>query len=379
MKITIDAKEFEKLVSVAAQAISSKPMKPEYECVYVEVTSDSGSPIMTVMGKDVGIAIKRATDSIEIREDGAALIPAKTLESYLKLMDGPVKMDVNGSFLCTLKCGGKKATISCMDASDYDPSFQELPDGNLAVMDGKEFASAVGSVAHCINENETGRMVLTGVSFAFDGESGYCEAVGTDGLRLALARKKAETNETFKALIPVGFAKLIAKIIGNSEQVNFRFGNGVAIVEDYTTAIEASQLAGEYLDYKKLIRTNGKMQTRVNVEETTEAVKMAQIACQSSQKNLIVLNFSHEDAMRVSSRSDKSESVTDVSCEINGQMDGEQEIAFNAQYMLDALKASAAYAGEATLMFNTPNSPVVMLPIDRDDYFQLVLPVRRLS
>lgn len=379
MKITIDAKEFEKLVSAAAQAISSKPMKPEYECVYVEVTSDSGSPIMTVMGKDVGIAIKRATDAIESREDGTALIPAKTLENYLKLMDGPVKMDVNANFLCTLKCGGKKATISCMDASDYNPDFQDLADGNLAVMDGKEFASAVGSVAHCVNENETGRMVLTGVCFAFDGASGYCEAVGTDGLRLALARKKAETNETFKALIPIGFAKLISKIIGNSEQVNFRFGNGTVIVEDYTTAIEAAQLAGEYLDYTKLLTRNGKMQGRVNAEEMADAVKMAQIACQSAQKNLIVLNFSDEGVMQVSSRSDKTESVTDVPFEFYGQMDGTQEIAFNAQYMLDALKATSAYAGEAELMMNTPNSPAVVLPVNRDDYYQLVLPVRRMT
>ena len=69
----------------------------------------------------------------------------------------------------------------------------------------------------------------------------------------------------------------------------------------------------------------------------------------------------------------------DVLCETNGKMDGAHEIAFNAQYMLDALKASSAYAGETTLMLNTPNSPMVVLPVGRDDYYQLVLPVRRMN
>lgn len=379
MKITIDAKEFERLVSVASQAIPSKPIRPEYECVYVEASIGDGGPVMTAMGRDAGIAIKRSTDSVEIREEGVALIPANTLGSYLKIMDGPVKMDVNESRVCTLKCGGKKASISCLDASDFNADFQRLSNWNVAAMDGKEFASAVGDVSHCINEQQdVGRIVLTGVCFAFDGSSGHCEAVGTDGLKFAMTRKKAETDDTFKALIPIGYAKLISKIVGNSEKVNFRFGNGVVIAEDGISSIEASQLSGEYIDYRRVATKDGKMQARINVEETIEALKMAQIASLESQKNLVIMNFDEEGILRISSRSDRTESATDVNCDTNGRMDGKQEIAFNAQYMLDSLRASANYSGEATLIINTPSSPMVVLPVGRDDYFQLVLPVRRL-
>ena len=62
-----------------------------------------------------------------------------------------------------------------------------------------------------------------------------------------------------------------------------------------------------------------------------------------------------------------------------GEMDGgANEIAFNGQYLLDAIKAGKAYAEEAKLMLNTASSPMAITPMNRNDYYQLVLPVRRL-
>ena len=381
MKIRIDAKVFEELVSTAAQALPSKATKPEQECVYVEVTSDSGSPIMTVLAKGDGMMIKKATDDIVSEEDGAALIPAKTLMNFLKLMSGEVTLTVDSHFKATLKCGGKRTAISCMSMEDYDPSFFSFgEEANTVQMDGLEFAICVNSVLHCIGADQ-GRLVLTGINFAFNAESGICEAVGLDGFRMAVVRKTAETNETFTALIPAGFAKLIAKIIGDNEKVSFRFGHGLVIVEDYTTAIQASLLSGEYIDYQKLMVKTGKMDVKMNISDFEEAVKIGMVsAADGGEKKLIVMQFDPDDSVvRISARSEKSEAVTAVPCETIGEMDGgANEIAFNGQYLLDAIKAGSAYSWETRLMINTPSAPMAITPMNRDDYYQLVLPVRRL-
>ena len=379
MKIKIDARAFEDLVSVSAQAISNKPMKPEYECVYIETQSDSGIPLMTVLAKDAGIAIKKATDNLQVEEEGEALIPAKTLLSFLKLMKGDVELTVDSNFKATMKCGSKRVSIACMNSEDEFSELTPLEDAHTAEMNGDDFGKCVLNVSHCIGSDQ-GRLVLTGVNFTFDGESGQCESVGLDGFRMAIARGNVETNETFSALIPIASAKLIAKIIGGSENVSFRFGNGTVIVEDYTTSVEAALLAGEYMEYKKLAFENSAMRVKVNVTALTDAVKLAAISADSDRKKLILLNFEGNDTIRVSARADKCESVSEIECDIEGSMkDGATEIAFNADYVMEALKSSANYGEEATLMLNTSVSPMAIILVGRNDYYQLVLPVRRMT
>lgn len=383
MKIRIDAKVFEEVVSTAVQALPSKATKPEQECVYLDVTSDSGSPIMTALAKGDGMMIKKATDDVVSEEDGAALIPAKTLLAFLKLMEGEVRLEVDDHLKATLKCGGKRSVISCMDIEDFDPRFFDFgaEDAHMAQTSGIHFASCVNSVLHCIGVDQ-GRMVLTGIHFAFDAERGICESVGLDGFRMAIVRKPAETNESFNALIPATSAKLIAKIVGDSENVSFRFGHGLVIVEDFTTAIQASLLSGEYINYQNLLVESGKMEAKFNMTDFEEALKLAMVsAADSGEKKLVIIRFDQDSGVaKVSARSETSEADASIPCDMVGEMDdGANEIAFNGQYLLDAIKAGRAYGEETKLMINKAISPMAITPMNRDDYYQLVLPVRRLG
>lgn len=381
MKFKIDSKEFADMVATAAQAISGKPILPAYECVFVRVTSETGSPIMTILGKDAGIAIMKSTDRIVAIEDGEALIPAKTLLAFLKLMNGEMTVEVDNRFKCQMKCGSKKTSIQCMNTEDYVSEFMEQKDAKAVRMSGDDFERMVVTTIHCVSADES-RIALTGIHFAFDAEQGICEAVTLDGFRLALCRKPAETNDTFEVTIPATAAKLIAKSVKGREDVSFRFGNGTVIMDDFDTSIEASLLSGEYIAYKHLLVKDGKMQALVNTQDMIEATKLCRIAADTAKKELILLNFEHESIMRVTANCELSEAVIDVSCDTNGQMDdanGIQEIAFNGRYIEDALKASEEYAGEVTLLMNTTVSPMAIMPVNRDDYYQLVLPVRRLN
>ena len=380
MKFKVDSKEFADMVATATQAISSKPVRPAYECVFVKVSSESGSPIMTILGKDAGIAIMKATDKIVAMEDGEALIPAKTLLAFLKLMDGEMTVDVDDHFKCRMKCGAKKTAINCMDTVDYVSEFMEQKDAKAVRMSGDAFEQMVTTTLHCVSTDES-RMALTGIHFAFDAETGICEAVTLDGFRVALCHKPAESNDTFEVTIPATAAKLIAKTVKGREDVSFRFGSGTVIMDDFDTSIEASLLGGEFVAYKHLISRESKMQARVNIQDMLEATKLCQIAADAAKKELILLNFEHDGMMRVTANCPMSEAVIDIPCDTNGQMENTdvQEIAFNGRYIEDALKASEEYAGEVTLLMNTTVGPMAIVPVDRDDYYQLVLPVRRLS
>ena len=380
MKIQIEAKLLEDLVGTVAQAIGSRPVRQENECVFIEVHSDSGTPIMTAFASDNGTAIRKVTDRITAIEDGCALIPAKQMMAFVKLMDGDVTMTVDDHFKCTLKCGAKKVSITCMDSCDYNADFVDMREPNTVRMDGDDFGKAVDSTLHCVSTDQ-GRMILTGVNFAFDAVRGICEASCMDGFRLAKLTVPAETNESFDITIPEAKAKLVSKLIKGGENVSFRVGSGVLVADNYDVTIGVSLLAdGKYPDVNALIESkgHGKMHAKVNAEELLDATKLAMIAAEDAQKGLIVLNFAGEDAMQVYARSDNSDAASEVYCMRNGQMETGTEIAFNGKYILEALKAVLDFSEEIEITANTPSSPLVILPVNRDDFYQLALPVRRM-
>ena len=385
MKIRMEAKELANLVSVAAQAISSKPMKLENECVYVSARKNEGIPLLTVIGKDVGIAIQKVTERVEVIDGGYALIPAKTLLSFLKLIDGDMTLTVDEKNAATLKAKGKKINIACMGGAEYEPGLTVINDAKECRMNGMDYAKLVNSVAHCINPNETGRIVLTGVDFTFDGTKPQngAEACGMDGFRMAISRGNVETNETFTALVPVTSAKLVQKVIGDREDVSFRFGKGVMIAEAYDTAIEVSMLAGEYIDYPMMLPKEHTLRLKVKTEELLNAAQIAMVSASEGKKDMIVLKIIDEDTIQVIAMADRSGAVTAVNCLVEGNLTNKDglsdgnEIAFNGRYIEDCLKAQMAYSEESIIEFKSSVSPMVVLPVGREDFYQLVLPVRR--
>ena len=379
MKFSIQASDLAEMVSVCSMAISARPLRPVNECVYLQARQDEGIPMLVMLGKDAGAAVRKVTDRAVVEEDGEALIPAKTLLSYLKLMDGDVTLTVDSRQQATLKGKNKKVNITCMDGAEFEPGMTEIHGANECTMDGAVFGTLTNSVSHCVGVDQ-GRMVLTGINFAFDGTKAKngAETCGLDGYRVAICRGNVETNGQFTALIPGTGAALVKKVIGDSENVNFRFGNGVMIAEAYDTAIEVSLLAGEYMDYRKLAERDCTMRMKVNVDALLNAVRMAMVSAAEAKKNLIVLKMLDEDTVQVSAMNDKSAAVTNVNCLVEGSLsDGKDEIAFNGKYLEDALKAQAVWGEEAVLAFSTSVAPMTMVPDGRDDYFQLVLPVRR--
>ena len=209
------------------------------------------------------------------------------------------------------------------------------------------------------------------------------EACGMDGFRMAISRGNVETNESFTALVPVTSAKLVQKVIGDREDVSFRFGKGVMIAEAYDTAIEVSMLAGEYIDYPLMLPKEHTLRLKVKTEELLNATQIAMVSASEGKKDMIVLKIIDEDTIQVIAMADRSGAVTAVNCMVEGSLTNKDglsdgnEIAFNGRYIEDCLKAQMAYSEESIIELKSRVSPMVVLPVGREDFYQLVLPVRR--
>ena len=386
MKITIQASDLADMLSVCSMAVSARPLRPINECAYISARQSDGIPLLTMLCKDMGVGIQKVSDRVTVQEDGAALIPAKTLLNFLKLMEGEVTLTVDEKNQATLKGKGKKCNILCMDGAEFEPGFTEIQNPHTCTMNGMDYAALVNGVSHCVSADNNGRMVLTGVYFSFDGAAPQngAEAVGMDNFRLAITRRGVETNDTFSALVPGTSAKLVEKIIRGAEEVSFRFGSGVMIAEAYDAAIEVSLLSGEYMNYKPFTARNAKLSVKVNTEPLLNALKMAMVSASEGKKGLVSITFLDEDTMQVSALADKSAAVTDIPCMIQGALtnnDGTSagnQINFNGKYLVEALTVQQQYGEETLLECSSAIAPMIFLPVGREDFFQLVLPVRQM-
>lgn len=380
MKLTIQSSDLADMVSVCSLAISARPLRPINECVYLSARQSEGIPMITVLAKDSGIGIQKVSDRAVVMEDGEALIPAKTLLNFLKLMDGEVTLAVDDHNQATLKSKGKKVNITCMDGAEFEPGLTEIPNPRLVTMNGDDYAALVNGVSHCVSVDQ-GRLVLTGVSLAFDGskQENGAESCGLDGFRMAIVRRPAETNDSFSAIVPGASAKLVEKVIKGAEGVSFRFGGGIMIAEAYDTAIEVSLLAGEYMDYKALAaKQKASMRCKVNVRALLNAVKMAMVSAIEGKKYLVVITPTDDETLQVSAMADKSASVVNVPCMTEGSLtNGASDISFNGAYLADALAVQQQYGDEMILECSSGVAPMVMLPAEGNAFYQLVLPVRR--
>lgn len=370
MKIRIDANVFSQMVQSAANAISARPTNPAYECVYLEARDGT----LSATAQDGGVCIRKTTSQALIEEDGNAIIPAKTILGFIKLLYGDVILTVNKN-RAELVCGRNKASIVCMDAESGFPELPEQKNAKTVIMRSEDFNRLYRDVKHCIGTDQ-GRVVLTGVNFSFDANEDKCEAVAMDGFRVAISKAKAETNDTFSAVVPNDAVSLISKTI-DDEHATFTFGTGQLLVESGDTAMAVPLLSGDYVDYNKLLPKISEMKVRFNVAEAIESVKVTMVSAQSDKKNLIVLRFG-DDVMQIFARNDRNDAISETQIDRHGEMQNGDEIAFNCKFILEALNVIKPYADEAELSLNTSVSPMVILPLDcKEDIYQLILPVRR--
>jgi DNA polymerase-3 subunit beta len=78
-----------------------------------------------------------------------------------------------------------------------------------------------------------------------------------------------------------------------------------------------------------------------------------------------------DNNIELNCKTPKGEIIDDFSCKKTG---ADQEIGYNASYMISALKSSES--DEVLIKIADGVSPMIIAPVEGDDYLFLVLPIR---
>jgi DNA polymerase-3 subunit beta len=327
----------------------------------------------------------------QIEQEGAITVPARTLVDLVNtLPPGKVDMSVNGAQTLKLQSGRFKSNVKGIDANEFpliphiegDEAIQIAPDVLGQMIEQVTFAAA----------RDESRPILTGVLARFDGDR--LTFAAADGFRLSVRTGSlgAPVSQPFEVIVPARALTELGHVLSSQEepvsiavtptrnQMLFRLNNVELVAQlvdgkfpEYQALLPKTHTTRAVLDTAPLIKAckaanvfaresaNTVRLTVVPGDTCTCAEAQRRCKCESKPGHLAVQATSAETG--------------DNAGEVDASIEGEPlEIAFNVQYLIDALKAVGA--PQVSLELTTASSPGVLRPIGDDAFTHVMMPMQ---
>jgi DNA polymerase-3 subunit beta len=333
MEFTVNRTDLVRELSLSQGVVEKKTTIPILSNVLLEAAGDR----ITLTATDLELGI-RCSCPARVKKEGAGTVPARKLLDYVRLLP---ESDVNMKFMenhwTTITCGRSRTRIAGMSRESF-PELPQMPE-RMAEVPVKTLASMIGRTAFAISMEES-RFTLNGALLLMRPEG--LTMVATDGHRLAYVQatpaESGKIDKPFRALIPKkAMAELIkladdatpdtkAIFAGDENHLFFEVGHRLLITR---------KLTGNFPDYERVLPKDHSALATLQKDEIRSAIeRVAQFADERSRA--IRVQFSNGEVKVFSSSVEMGESEESVTSEYNGP---DMEIGFNAQYLLDFLRA----------------------------------------
>ncbi len=365
MKFSCEKYILQSACAIATRATASKSPIPALEGLLLQAGID-----LKVTGYDLrkGIYTNIAAD---ISEQGSIVVGSRFFgEMIRRLPDGIVTISVDHNNNVNVKCGKSEFNFMGISAEDY-PEMPTVDGLNNITLPQQILKSMINQTIFAVSDSDV-RPIYTGTLFEL--EDDMLTLVSVDGYRLA---KRCERLENVKLencsfVVPGSALSDIERICTDSEDaVSVAVGAKHISFSIGETVIVTRRLEGEFLNYRKSIPDNFKIEVEVERSEMMSTID--RVALIVSEKNSNPVRMIFGDGSIDCSCATPIGKAEDV-CSCEGSGDG-LEIGFNDRYLMDALKASAT--DKLKICLNTASSPCVIRAADGSEGFTyMILPVR---
>ena len=308
----------------------------------------------------------RLTASVE--EEGECVIKGRIFSDIVrKLPDGNAFFSLDGQTL-TIRCGRSVNQLQCMEYEEFPLMTFDGDDTFTIAFDREKGKRIIEHTAFAVALDDA-HPALAGVLLETEGKT--LSMVATDSFQFAKNTMVIENDAPEKRVVVPG--KTISEIGRMLEE-----GEGSAALTFSRTHMKADMgetilisrlIDSDYIDYKRILPKACKTRVLVDRDALMESVDRAQLVSRDGN-NSVLFKIGAEN-MTV-----KAESVVGkIEDEITAQVMGDGlNIAFNPKFVLNVLKN--VEDDKVYLECNSPINPCVIRPVNSDDYFYLVVPMR---
>jgi DNA polymerase-3 subunit beta len=333
MEFTVGKNDLVRELSLSQGVVEKKTTIPILSNVLLEAAGDR----VTLTATDLELGI-RCSCPARVKKEGSGTVPARKLLDYIRLLpEGDINMKFMENHWASITSGRSRTRIAGMSRESF-PELPEVPEP-IAEIPVKTLSSMISRTAFAISLEES-RFTLNGALLLMKPDG--LTMVATDGHRLAYVNAPGTENglgdKTFRALVPKkAMAELVkladdgdenAKAVfsGDDNHLFFQVGHRLLITR---------KLTGNFPDYERVLPKDHTLTAKLQKDEIRSAIeRVAQFADERSRA--IRVQFTNGEVRVFSSSVETGESEESVTSEYQGP---DLEIGFNAQYLLEFLRA----------------------------------------
>ena len=368
MQFTVNVQDLLDGLNTVTRALALRAAKQILEGVMIEAFEDE----IKISCTDGSLCISSVIQA-RIKEEGRAVLPGRLFTDLVrKLPAGEASIKVNERYSAQVNCNQSRFTLSGMNPEEY-PDLPQVTGSVSLKLQQNILRDMISRVVFAIAVDES-RQILTGC--LLEAHSDRLLLVALDGYRMAIQRKFQPVEmpagtECFKAIIPGKVMAELGKLLPEEDTFcTLSFDRNRMRVEFGNSTLYSVLLAGEYIDYNKILPTAFQTEVLVDKDQLQSALDRASLMAREGKNNLVRMSLSDEK-MTITSNAELGDVYEEMNCILKGDS---LNIAFNAKYINDVIRNIGQ--DELCMKFNSSISPCVFTPKEGDDFLYLILPVR---
>jgi DNA polymerase-3 subunit beta len=371
MEITVSKFELLRELTATQGVVERKTTIPILSNYLFEAAGDK----LSLTATDLDLSL-RTSCTAKVKKEGSCTIPARKLHDYVKLLpDADITIKLLENHWVSIRCGRSNTKMVGMAKSNF-PTLPVFPTAGVIKIPGQVLRSMIAKTGFAI-ANEESRYTLNGALMVLKPES--ITMVATDGHRLSHIERSGEKFEgvsgEMKTLVPKKCMDELKSLLDSTddvETIDFAKDESTLYFRIGPRLLTSRQLTGQFPNFEAVLPKDNSKSITLHGDEFGQAIsRVAQFADERSRAVRIKLE---KGELKLSASSTETgESEDSLETDYNGDP---LTIGFNAQYILDFLKAVGA--GDVKLELKDPQSAGQLRPAESEDYKYryIVMPMR---
>jgi DNA polymerase-3 subunit beta len=372
MEITVSRSELLKELSATQGVVERKTTIP----ILSNYLFEAGADRLSLTATDLDLSLRTSCNA-KVKKEGSCTIPARKLHDYVKLLpEADITIKLLENHWVSIRCGRSNTKMVGMARSNF-PSLPVFPTAGVVKIPAQVLRAMIARTGFAI-ANEESRYTLNGALMVLKPES--ITMVATDGHRLAHVERSGEKFEgvsgELKTLVPKKAMDELKALVDSApsdvETIEFAKDDSTLFFRIGTRLLTSRQLTGQFPNFEAVLPKDNNKSIPLHGEDLAAAIsRVAQFADERSRA--VRLKLEKGELKLSASSAETGESEDSLETDYNGES---LTIGFNAQYIIDFLKATGS--GDVKLELKDAQSAGQLRPAEGEEYKYryIVMPMR---
>ncbi len=372
MEITVSRSELLKELSATQGVVERKTTIP----ILSNYLFEAGADRLSLTATDLDLSLRTSCNA-KVKKEGSCTIPARKLHDYVKLLpEADITIKLLENHWVSIRCGRSNTKMVGMARSNF-PSLPVFPTAGVIKIPAQVLRAMIARTGFAI-ANEESRYTLNGALMVLKSES--ITMVATDGHRLAHVERSGEQFEgvsgELKTLVPKKAMDELRTLVdaapSDVETIEFAKDDSTLFFRIGSRLLTSRQLTGQFPNFEAVLPKDNSKSILLHGDDLGSAIaRVAQFADERSRA--VRLKLEKGELKLSASSAETGESEDSIETDYNGEP---LTIGFNAQYIIDFLKAAGS--GDVKLELKDSQSAGQLRPAEGEDYKYryIVMPMR---